>query len=66
MHQAILPSTQTPLAEISILHLHCSTSVVFSWLLPSRLFERPLSLLISGGDLLVFGSHDLGFFNLLQ
>ena len=63
VHQTILSGTHTPLAEVSTSHLYCSTSVVFSWLLPSSLLGGLLPLLVSSGDLLALGPHDLEFFS---
>ena len=63
VHQAILPGVHIFLTEVSTSHLDYSISMVLSWLLLFSFFGGPLPLLISGGDLLAFGSHDLEFFS---
>ena len=66
MHQAILPSAHIPLTGVSTPYLHCSTSVVFLWLLPFSLLEGPLPLLVSSSNFLALRSCDLGSFSPLQ
>jgi len=66
MHQAILPSAHTPLTEVSTSHLYCGTSAVLPWLFPFSLLRGLLPLLVSSGNLLMFGSCDLRSFSPLQ
>jgi len=62
VHQAILPDTHTPLAGVRTPHLDCAISTV----LPPSLLGEPLPLLVSSGDLLLLGPHDLRSFSPLQ
>ena len=66
VYQAILSGAHTSLAGVSTLHLHYGTPTVLLLLLPFSFLGGPLLLLISGSDLLAFGSHDLGSFSPLQ
>ena len=56
MYQAILSGTHIPLIGVSTHHLDCSDSAV----LPFSFLGRLMPLLISGGDLLILRSRDLG------
>jgi len=66
VYQAVLPGAHTPLAGVSTPHLHCSTPIVFPWLLSSSLLGGPLLLLISCSDLLALGPCHLESFSPLQ
>ena len=66
VHQAILPSAHTPLAEVKTPHLDCGIPAVLPRLLSSSLLGEPLLLLISCDDLLALGPCDLGSFSALQ
>ena len=59
MYQAILFGAHTPLAGVRTPYLNCSISAVLS---PS-LLGGPLSLLVSGGDLLALGLCNLESFS---
>ena len=59
VHQIILPGTHISLTGVSTLHLHCGTSMVLPWLLPSSLLGGPLPLLISSSNFFALRSYDL-------
>jgi len=63
VHHAILSGVHTSLAGVSTPHLHCSTSMILSLLLSSRLLGGPLPLLVSDSNLLVLGPCDLESFS---
>lgn len=66
MHQAILPSTYTPLTEVYTLHFDYSISTVLSWLLLFSLLGRLSLHLIFWDNLLMFRSYSLGTFSTPQ
>ena len=66
MYQAILSSTHTPLTGVSTPHLYWCTPMVLLLLPPFSFLGGPMPLLISGGNLLMLISYDLGSLRALQ